>query len=257
MISNRYILAILLAALFMSCNKEPDGDLMVGPWDPTIKYLLCNRECNMIGITSAIGQFGENTATAAFDSIDEAAVNDYVIRCDVNCADELIYPLSKYRLLKRYRILGDPIIEDQIKLYLKEQDAIVYEDNDVDLELDERYPHSAPFYTYEYRSEECTSISITSTSSLFGEKPGVNLKDYFEFFCNRDLITDDKQFLGPIGRMSVNEYLSYHPMALPYYIFHFTQVPPETPLETDFIVDIGLVGGKHLKDTTHVYLKKD
>lgn len=255
MILNRYILSILSLIILSSCMKEPeefscDCGHVSGFW-------LCNRECNFISVESDTGVISEDDAGSMEMNVTEAPVSDYLIRCDVNCAEEIINIFSNGKFLKRYRIPGDPVIEDQIERHLKLEGYSIYKNDDLDedeLSLQSKRIYPVP---YEYRTDECLSISITSSHTLFGLEPGANLADHFELFCRRALITNEKQFLGPVGKLSINEYLAYHPLILPYYLFHFTGTPPEVPVETDFYVDIGLADGRHLNGATHIRLLKD
>lgn len=273
----RFLNIVTMAACLLACHScksineitDPQG---CGP----IGVCLCNRECNFLTISNEadypfVGvETGETMMFRHSMNEEEMSWNHYFVYATViqNSGDEILrdcydsygYKGGYYSL--EYRCPGDEEIEDQMKqLYTPFMDGRAWLDID-----SEPWKNGSGL---EYRTEECTSISIRSTSPLFGRPAESEISDQFVFDPNFGervtfpfkacLISYDKKVLGLLdGCMSVDEYLSYRPMVLPYFNFKLVDAPVELiergSLETDFIVEIGLGNGKQLKDTTHVKL---
>ena len=264
-----------MAACLLACHScksineitDPQG---CGP----IGVCLCNRECNFMNIlnetdSTCVGiESGEIYKVRYTIGEDDLSWDHYYIFVAIQQESSDFYrremledPAYAYGSLK-YRCPGDAGIEDQMKqLYTPFMDGRAWLDID-----SEPWKNGSGL---EYRTEECTSISIRSTSPLFGRPAESEISDQFVFDPNFGervtfpfkacLISYDKKVLGLLdGCMSVDEYLSYRPMVLPYFNFKLVDAPVELiergSLETDFIVEIGLGNGKQLKDTTHVKL---
>ncbi|MCQ2144521.1 MAG: hypothetical protein MJY72_02135 [Bacteroidales bacterium] len=162
-----------------------------------------------------------------------------------------------------YMIPGDDDIENQLKQWLDEMNPKFRTWVNM-----KEYPLRSDKQG-EYRTEECTSISIRSAAPLFGRPALSEISDLFKIVSWHEeegqwlngpfLITYDKKFLGIIKEdISIEEYLSHRPMVQPAFLFKMLDTPSELDevdsLETDFIVEIGLGNGKQLKDTAHVKL---
>lgn len=112
----------------------------------------------------------------------------------------------------------------------------------------------------EYRKEELKSLRVTSTSTLFGTAPETDLTSHFEIYgdeSNTFLFNNSKVLLGTLEEgMTVGEYLDVRPIVNPSLYLHLKDVPPETPTDTKFIVEMEFSGGKILRDTTSVSLTR-
>lgn len=112
----------------------------------------------------------------------------------------------------------------------------------------------------EYRKKELKSLKVTSTSTLFGTAPETDLTSHFEIYgdeSNSFLFNYKKELLGTLEEgMTVEEYLDVRPIVNPSLYLHLKDVPPETPMETKFIVEMEFSGGKILCDTTSVSLTR-
>lgn len=106
-----------------------------------------------------------------------------------------------------------------------------------------------------YKSEECVSISITSTRRLFDRDAGEDLSDKFSFFVGIDplfyhayILSNKKEWVGTIyNGMNIQEYLSYHPLVFSLTGMCFTEIPPETKTCPPLFFTIGLLDGTTLE----------
>ncbi len=112
----------------------------------------------------------------------------------------------------------------------------------------------------EYRKVELKSLKVMSTSTLFGIDPKIDLSEHFEIFgdeSNQFLFNHRKKLLGRLERgMGIDKYLALRPIVNPSLYIHLKDMPPEVPVNTDFIVEMELDGGKVLRDTTTVTLTR-
>ena len=112
----------------------------------------------------------------------------------------------------------------------------------------------------EYRKIELKSLKVMSDVTMFGNKPGSDLSGHFEIFgdkSNTFFFDYRRNYLGRLETgMGIEEYLALRPIVNPSLYLHLKDVPPETPLKTDLIVEMELEGGVILRDTTTVTLTR-
>lgn len=112
----------------------------------------------------------------------------------------------------------------------------------------------------EYRKIELKSLKVMSDVTMFGNKPGSDLSGHFEIFgdeSNTFLFDYKRNYHGRLETgMRIEEYLALRPIVNPSLYLHLKDVPAETPLKTDFIVEMELEGGIILQDTTTVTLTR-
>ncbi len=112
----------------------------------------------------------------------------------------------------------------------------------------------------EYRIDGISKFSISALDkSLFGEKAGTSLNNYFEIFkYEPDFIASNetKTLLYGFGNndkpSDITEWLNLHPMSAPCIYIRLKQVPEHLPLSVRFKVDIETSDGKASSDTTKV-----
>lgn len=253
--SNRILILLCFCMAFLSCRPQNDDPGLIG--QSAHAYYLCNRRCEILtdGDPSFHNDHGEMAEILGIDwpeivvivtSEDMAEVTD-------------VFEGGKMT----HRINGDKLIEDQI---IRQVTLSGYEGDFFPADSEPQYPSvgMSTYSLFEYRTEECVSVSISSSVGLFGRSEGCDVTDRFMISNIFDaalfgpyLITYDGQLKEPLQEMSVNAYLSYRPMVLPRFMFKLTETPPEAPVETDFIIKIGLANGKVLTNKTHVSLKSE
>ena len=147
---------------------------------------------------------------------------------------------------KNYLASRDNQMEAQMARYLS-------------MQLGEYYGVGIPM-TVEYRKESCVSISIKADKTLFGEVPGTDLSEKFEFYTipgyyNDFLFSADKKLIGRIEEgMSIKDYLRYEPIVFPQAVFRLAEDPVELPAEVRFDVEVELSGGKTFSESVTIEL---
>ena len=259
-IRNKYILVFLSLVFVVSCgnNKEETNSM-----DSSLgRTLLCNRTSSVIDLFSySKDEYGRYSPSDG----SEVNTGSFILYIGVGCDIEQVDRRRREDLYKKkYRIPGDPIMEEQIKRWMemrfngKDQIIIWGTWND---SADSGMGHLAN--VIEYRTDKCQSLRITSSFSLFNRGNNCDITDKLVFDSIEDpgnevfIFTWDKELIGPVLEgMTISEYLSYEPMVLPYSLLKFSELPPELPVETDLTVEMTLSNGKTLSDTVHVKLTK-
>ena len=218
-------------------------------------YALCNRAC--LYLETYLQEFNENITWKAEESV---SARDFGLMLFVTSSPDLLkeetYDTSY--LDPALRLDSDPFMEEQIQRWFAmnpDERLRQFVWNRIDFEP------SQLVKVFEYRSETCGSISIKSSSPLFGEEENGDITEKFMFshveyrVPELFLFTEDKEFVGIAqDGMTIAEYLSYKPMVLPWFMLAFSELPPELPVETDLTVEMTLSNGKTLSDTVHVIL---
>ncbi len=157
------------------------------------------------------------------------------------------------------------------KSVIHSYDYITSPDEDIEDAIKEFYYRSAyPFMEckrgplcvyHEYRKERCISFKISSEVPLFGRAAGSDVSDKFRLIgtgleTTSFIFDSDKVMIDPnvVVGMTIDEYLSYDPLIFGEMNMKLAESPEEVPVETRFIVDIELEGGKMLTDTLAVKL---
>jgi hypothetical protein len=109
----------------------------------------------------------------------------------------------------------------------------------------------------DYRLTEVKSIDIRSTETVFGNKAGTSLNHFFLITHPSYIFSAPDQMVFGFeseadADLSIDKYLSYHPLAHAGLYLYLTSTPTEAPLETRFIVEMEMEGGTILRDTTDV-----
>ena len=103
------------------------------------------------------------------------------------------------------------------------------------------------------------NITITASSQIFGLDSGEILNDHFIIemgtmwnFCAFDyIVSADGIPVSTFSRTStIEEYTSFHPLLRPL-DFKFTERPEGLPLETKFYIEVEMLDGKIVRDSTH------
>ena len=112
--------------------------------------------------------------------------------------------------------------------------------------------HGSAIIFIEYRKEVCRDIVFTADKEIFGVKPGEPLNDWLQFYAHPDkyqqcILSRDKKAVAQItSGMTLEQYLSYHPIIFSDAYFRFKEIPAEIPSEISFSVRIELEEGKVL-----------
>lgn len=277
------MLCALSFVMLCSCNASEQGN-EIGQGGMFALTAICNRECNALLLDNhRLLKSEAVTNSGAFDRVFEPQVKKPVSTDSLfilagvfhkNYTDFMFDVFTEKWMTTggrmSERIPGDPQMEQQIKEFVVTKEVRPDESGGGNIgggiiwaSIDSDFGDE-PTYTIEYRTEECTSITITSSNTLFGREPGSDLSDKFElvpYTCgNRGVYlfeSDSKKFLGQMKfeGMSIKDYLSIRPTILPICYYHIAQSPEEVPVETDFTIDIGMANGKHISATTHVSIK--
>ena len=272
----------LFFAMLCSCNSLDHGHEMVQN-SIGANIALCNRECNVLLFDNLrLVEIVPVANTDMYDRVYEPDIKDkgpisvdsLFILAGVFHKDYTDFRNDVFtdkgrtkNALMSERIPGDPSMEQQIKEYIISRreprqkgligGGVTFAPIDTDFGDVTTYP-------LEYRTAGCTSITITSTKTLFGREAGSDISDMFELIpdsCGDYSVYlfnyDSKALLGKMGYdgMSIKDYLALRPTVLPICLYHMTQSPEEAPIETDITIDIGMADGKHVSATTHVSIK--
>ena len=120
------------------------------------------------------------------------------------------------------------------------------------------YPPNGEFH---YRTEEMTGLTITADKELFGRPAGSILNDYFELFSTigsykvpiQFFFTADKELITKsVEKMSIEEFLTYRPMAPAIMYLKFNETPPEVPIDVRLTVTMTVRGKEPLTKTTGI-----
>ena len=270
-------LCVLFFTMLCSCNsveREPE----IWQSGPMWPLALCNRECNVLLLHNLrvleyqrVGNT-DTYAPAPFDPFLEGPISadSLFIYAGVFHKD---YPDFIFNIFTEKwdienvrmseRIPGNPSMEQQIiesrgQREKGSQGGVPFAPIDTDDFGD------SGAYPIEYRTAGCTSITITSSETLFGREAGSDISDMFELISDSSdtglsgflFNYDSKALVGILGfdGLSIKDYLALRPTVLPVCFYHMTQSPVEAPVETDLTIDIGMDDGKHISATTHINL---
>ena len=272
MISNNIqkAFAILLAALcFISCNKEK-ADAPSG-----FSWAFVPRDCEYLFIRNAyvdsslyyslsekqreemLGK-GYQLIMIKQTETSETPARHFCLTLDVtNYTLEMIKDLPNGEYSTSLKSTPDQTMEDIMDEEMRHRNRT--SKSPMTFTRSESAPMTLVKYI-EYRKIELKSLKVLSNSTMFGNMPGSDLSGYFEIFgdeSNTFLFDYRRNYLGRlITGMGVEEYLALRPIVNPSLYLHLKDVPPETPLKTDLIVEMELDGGIMLRDTTTVTLTK-
>lgn len=139
------------------------------------------------------------------------------------------------------KTLGDSVLEAEIKAFLWN---LTGRKGDGDMPFD-----------IIYKKERCQGIRFFSNNDILGKKAGEDLSELFSFYVGRGalmyssfIISEENKWIGGIyDKMSIEEYLSYHPFLFKQASFIMTE-PIEGPFEDlSVTIEIELDGGKILR----------
>ncbi len=249
----RFTLTILLMLLAGSCGRKPE----LPPLSSGINPIFCPRECEHMYVHAFDGD--DEDAAFFFDGVlwmimsrpeEVIAVQpeDFFLRIDMSSYTAEMVPddVGQEFMRKNYLASRDNQMEAQMARYLS-------------MQLGEYYGVGIPM-TVEYRKESCVSISIKADKTLFGEVPGTDLSEKFEFYTipgyyNDFLFSADKKLIGRIEEgMSIKDYLRYEPIVFPQAVFRLVEDPVELPAEVRFDVEVELRGGKTFSESVTIEL---
>lgn len=272
MISNKIqkAFAILLAALcFISCNKEK-ADAPSG-----FSWAFVPRDCEYLFLRNAyvdsslyyslsekqreemLGKGYQLTMVKQIET-SETTARHFCLTLDVtNYTLEMIKNLPDREYSTSLMSTPDQTMEDIMDEEMRHENYTTM--SSMTFTRSESLPMTYTKYI-EYRKTELSSLKVMSNSTMFGNQPGSDLSGYFEIFgdeSNTFVFDYRRNYLGRLETgMGIEEYLALRPIINPSLYLHLKEVPPETPLKTDLIVEMELEGGITLRDATTITLTR-
>ncbi|MCT4603487.1 MAG: hypothetical protein N4A59_11380 [Marinifilum sp.] len=244
----KHFLLVLTVLAFTSCTKETDDDT------EQIGFYYLPRTCEYANTSHYyridMGDKIDNDkfkGTYAIEPLNKKsiAIKDYLLSVNVGSFSKEMTSQEGFNP-EDYLTEADPYMENQIKQFLNGSS------------LNSLKTSSQPrlnLVQIEYRKEKLITLNISCLNKIFDEQAGESLNDYIEIFdtphYHSFLFNQDKQLIGSIKKeWSINEYLNMKPLVSYGIYFRFKSVAPQLPLDTRFVVEMEVEGGKILRDTT-------